>query len=348
MIFRVNGFLFFVLLCTLWVWITCQTSPQETLTREQGLIGAYYGNSDFTNIKEAEILRDLDQNWDEETGHGGSWSGIWEGFLIAPASGKVTLHLSTPRSATFQIGDKPRLGIENGSDSLQTTLEMQKNQSFPIKIWYSHDKTEVGGFRIEWSWADQSRIAVPRENLYFNSQQAQRWNWILEPDPESIDYSRWNTALVEHVIVYQESGRFCGWPANNGIWSWGDEILVGFTLAYYQEKEYHHSVNETKPSYSVLARSLDGGVTWSLEDPENFVGDGGKSKKLTKPLDFTHPDFALRCNQDFIYFSYDRGHSWNGPYIFPKLVDSKMTSRTDYVILSATRCLFLSYQIENR
>ena len=33
--------------------------------------------------------------------------------------------------------------------------------------------------------------------------------------------------VVKHVEVYNEPGRFAGWPANNGIWSWDDEIVVG-------------------------------------------------------------------------------------------------------------------------
>ena len=34
---------------------------------------------------------------------------------------------------------------------------------------------------------------------------------------------------IEHSIAAIEEGRFHGWPANNGVWQWGDEILVGFT-----------------------------------------------------------------------------------------------------------------------
>ena len=34
---------------------------------------------------------------------------------------------------------------------------------------------------------------------------------------------------VTHVKVYCEAGRFGGWPANHGIWSWGNEILVGYS-----------------------------------------------------------------------------------------------------------------------
>ena len=29
---------------------------------------------------------------------------------------------------------------------------------------------------------------------------------------------------VQNVLVYKEAGRFGGWPANHGIWSWGNEI----------------------------------------------------------------------------------------------------------------------------
>jgi hypothetical protein len=34
-------------------------------------------------------------------------------------------------------------------------------------------------------------------------------------------------AVPRHVMIYHEPGRFAGWPANHGIWSWGDEILSG-------------------------------------------------------------------------------------------------------------------------
>ena len=36
---------------------------------------------------------------------------------------------------------------------------------------------------------------------------------------------------VRHVKVYYKREHFCGWPTNHGIWSWGNQILVGFTKA---------------------------------------------------------------------------------------------------------------------
>src|SRR6185503_9211284 len=75
---------------------------------------------------------------------------------------------------------------------------------------------------------------------------------------------------VRHVVVYQEPGQFAAWPANNGIWVWQDEILVGYTLGYYKANAQSHSIDVDRPARAVLARSRDGGETWKLEDPENF------------------------------------------------------------------------------
>ncbi|MCA9414372.1 MAG: hypothetical protein KC944_24380, partial [Candidatus Omnitrophica bacterium] len=40
---------------------------------------------------------------------------------------------------------------------------------------------------------------------------------------------------AKDVVVYKEDGRFGGWPANHGIWSWGNEILVGFSAGYHRD-----------------------------------------------------------------------------------------------------------------
>ena len=78
--------------------------------------------------------------------------------------------------------------------------------------------------------------------------------------------SKSTNSAMRNLIVYQEKGRFCGWPANNGIWIWGDEILVGFERAYYEEFEQSHSIRRDLPSEARFARSLDGGESWHLEE----------------------------------------------------------------------------------
>ncbi len=44
------------------------------------------------------------------------------------------------------------------------------------------------------------------------------------------------TRVVKNLDVYHEEGRFAGWPANHGAWSWGNEILVGFEVGYFRKK----------------------------------------------------------------------------------------------------------------
>jgi hypothetical protein len=56
---------------------------------------------------------------------------------------------------------------------------------------------------------------------------------------------------IEHVRVYDEPGRFAGWPANHGIWSWGNEILVGFTCGYHRVYPNRHNIDRDRPSYAL-------------------------------------------------------------------------------------------------
>jgi len=150
------------------------------------------------------------------------------------------------------------------------------------------------------------------------------------------------SAHIENVIVCYEAGRFCGWPANNGVWVWGNEILVGFHQADYVAKECSHSIGGNPRS--LLARSINGGVTWTVEDPENFVGDGGEAVACGGDINFAHPDFAMRVGRAEFFVSYDRGKSWRGPYKLPDLgIKQQLTSRTDYIVNGERECLlFLS------
>lgn len=324
----------------------CSQSGRTEL-REQGLIGAYYGNADLTRIKESEILTDLDQYWDEETGHGSAWSGKYEGFIIAPVSGELTFHLKTNNRAILQI-DQSTAEAQGENSVSDIKVVMKKNKPYSISITYFHPKKEPGFVRVTWSRQGQEQTPIPPENIFFTEEIARNWNYIIEPDPESVDRSQFITVPTKNVVVYYEPGRFCGWPANNGIWSWGNEIVVGFTLSYYQEKALHHSKDETRPSLTVLARSTNGGETWSLKDPDNYIGDDGEPVRNATPINFKHPDFALRCLQNLYYYSYDRCRTWNGPYLFPDFGEEELTSRTDYVVNSDKECLFFFSAEEER
>lgn len=169
--------------------------------------------------------------------------------------------------------------------------------------------------------------------------------------------------VIRHLVVYREAGRFAGWPANHGIWSWGDEIVVGFELGYFQVRETGHAIDYTRPAEHVLARSLDGGETWTLERPEGLrpppgervagvpTGEAGR-EPMDCPggIDFTHPDFALTARMTSIhagnsrfYYSYDRGRTWQGPFRLPNFGQPGTAARTDYLVNGKHDCtLFLT------
>jgi hypothetical protein len=173
-------------------------------------------------------------------------------------------------------------------------------------------------------------------------------------------------AAVRHVVVYREEGRFAGWPANHGIWSWGNEILVGFSRGYYKDLGPLHHIDREKPEEFLLARSRDGGETWSIEEPHPrgiLAGTPGMRHGtmppglaadqpigLREPIRFDHPDFAMTVRMENskngmsrLFFSYDRGRNWRGPYSLPLFDQKGVMGRTDYVVDGTEKCtLFLT------
>src|SRR5262245_12593798 len=171
----------------------------------------------------------------------------------------------------------------------------------------------------------------------------------------------------KHFKVFAEPGRFGGWPANHGIWSWGDEILVGFSAGYFKDNgPGRHAIDHNRPEEHLLARSRDGGQTWSIEDPAEhgaLVPSGNALHGIAPPglkerpwqecpggIDFTHPDFAMTVrmtdvNAGASRFSYstDRGHTWRGPFRLPLFAQQGIAARTDYIVNGKHDCtLFLT------
>jgi hypothetical protein len=155
-----------------------------------------------------------------------------------------------------------------------------------------------------------------------------------------------------NVIVYKAAGRYGCWPANHGIWSWGNEILVGFEAGYFKFSATRHSIDFDQPAEHLLARSLDGGETWIIEKhpelrpPDGIRVAGVATEPGGKPavdcpggIDFSNPDFALTArisNTDVgpsrFYYSMDRGHNWSGLYKVPDFGQKGTAARTDYLI----------------
>lgn len=133
---------------------------------------------------------------------------------------------------------------------------------------------------------------------------------------------------MQHGVVHYEGGMYGGWPANGGVWSWGDEILVCYAVHNYDSniKSQH---KQSGPERLFFSRSLDGGVTWQSAEVKPFndktqpVPEGG--------FDFENPDFCMKVRGGNYIVSYDRGNTWIGKYALPK-AEGGLSFRNCYFI----------------
>jgi len=162
-------------------------------------------------------------------------------------------------------------------------------------------------------------------------------------------------AAPRHNFVFNEKGRFGGWPANHGMWAWGDELLVGFEAGHFRfndAKSRERSIDYSKPAEHLLARSLDGGETWKLEKPAGLKpppgvevagvpveSDGRPETDSPGNFNFKAPGFALTARMTSIhtgpsrfYVTNDKGHNWQGPFKLPDFGTPGIAARTDYLI----------------
>jgi hypothetical protein len=157
---------------------------------------------------------------------------------------------------------------------------------------------------------------------------------------------------VKHIKVYYEKDKFAGWPANWGMWNWGNEILVGYSKADHKDTTGHNYNRST--SISQYSRSLDGGLTWKIEDAfaagitestweHKVPGTSVAPMPLKEKINFKHPDFALtfRMRHEIeggtsFFYSYNRGKNWKGPYDLQVDFGGRkilgIVSRSDYII----------------
>ena len=173
---------------------------------------------------------------------------------------------------------------------------------------------------------------------------------------------------MEQVKIYHEPGRYAGWPANYGIWSWENEIVVGFTVGYHDSGGGFHARDRSRPFVGMQARSLDGGQTWEVVDTpcqapggrglsadehmQTELGIGNPERQEHAPVpcpgvDFMHPDFALMCARSglragavsWFYTSHNRCQTWDGPYRLSSFDQTGIAARTDYLVFGPSDCL---------
>lgn len=175
---------------------------------------------------------------------------------------------------------------------------------------------------------------------------------------------------ISHHEVFRRRGVFAGWPANYGMWSWGDEVLSVFAVGRIGPKGEVHELDRERPFKPLQARSLDGGRTWMTE-PFHGSLPGGASMSADEPLeielkirpqldraadlkpfnqciDFLDRETVVMCartglGQDSVscfYVSRSRGRQWDGPFAFSGLT-LPISARTDIVPLGSLQALFM-------
>jgi hypothetical protein len=173
-----------------------------------------------------------------------------------------------------------------------------------------------------------------------------------------------------NLEVYRKRGEFAGWPANYGLWSWGDEVVAVFARGKLGAQGALHELNRDYPFVPWQTRSLDGGLTWMSEPFSGHV-PGGLSlsadehlnadlkvrsclstnddlRPLGDPIDFLDPETVILCARtdvsgdamSWFYVSRDRALTWQGPYAFTGL-DIPICARTDIVPLGRDDALFM-------
>jgi hypothetical protein len=174
-----------------------------------------------------------------------------------------------------------------------------------------------------------------------------------------------------HHVVYRAPGRFAGWPANYGMWAWGDEIVVAFAEGKLASDAEGHKRDRASPARTLQARSRDGGERWEAgpipcrvpgnrslsadehQVPDLRIGDPSTGphppRPLAVPADLTRPELAFLCARNgleagaasWFYLSGDRARSWEGPHAFPDFGVPGVAARTDVVTLGSRHALFL-------
>lgn len=176
--------------------------------------------------------------------------------------------------------------------------------------------------------------------------------------------------IFSHHDVFRRAGAFAGWPANYGLWSWGDEILSVFAVGRIGPMGDIHELDREHPFRPCQARSFDGGVTWTAEQFHGQVPGGASLSAdehleiemkirpqldrardlaaLDDPVDFTDPETIVMCARtglagdsvSWFYVSRSRGRRWDGPYAFAGL-NLPIAARTDIVPLGFGHALFM-------
>ena len=241
---------------------------------QPGLVGGWFGNSDYREFKAVELLNTLTfENIPNDRGK--QWSAIYQGFLTAPVTGRVTFHVSADYLVALKINGT-RLTASTGNERTET-VQLEKGRRYPIHIRYAH-RTDDTFLRIRWSYNGQDPIDITADHLAHSPAQANYWNRHLENPPQVSDpvtnqnlqqpLTDWSNWPQAYSILMNEKAIF---PVDTTFWKmrldtsrqlFVDNHLLAGTANIKRE---FHQVEKHKAN-PVFDDYIHGGYIWP--DPE--------------------------------------------------------------------------------
>ena len=105
----------FTIITFIMVFLGCQKNNSDL---RPGLVGIYYSEPNLTSFKAITVLTSLEQNWNNQVDFQTGSSGIWDGYIIAPANGEISFYLETNKIANLEIGDDLKIESKQGLASI--------------------------------------------------------------------------------------------------------------------------------------------------------------------------------------------------------------------------------------
>jgi len=131
---------------------------------ETGLVGTWFGGSNFSNAKEQVVLTGMDCNWMQGGDRGRSWSARWRGYIEAPYSGEVTFTMQVSTGGVLQIDGREIINQWRREGTYTGTMQMVKSKRYPIALSYRRDDGD-SYLRVSWSWPGRETHVIPGDAL---------------------------------------------------------------------------------------------------------------------------------------------------------------------------------------
>ncbi len=161
--------------------ITQKANPSNNIPAYKGLLGVLFGDPGLAKPKKILNANNLEFDWDSNPPDDGrNWSVLFNGFIKAPASGKIKFYVSSKQSVILGIGGRKIL--EKNANPVQSSaaINMIKDKWYPLSIDYENVDFKGSNLVVMWSWNGEQPKNI---------------------DPEFLKYSEYNLKKANRALV---------------------------------------------------------------------------------------------------------------------------------------------------